>query len=191
MEAKPLKIAVGSTLWLIALIFGAGLCGLPTQSRLYWIPLHPQHGGKELLMTNSVQMSQIMEELSKAKHTALALQSLPATFGAALTEHMKKRRITNEAMAEALGVSARTISGWRNTLAPSLQLRDVTAICLCLHLEPELSDDLIAKAGLRPMCTEEHTVYRVLLRTMYPYEPAECNEVLTQAGYPPLFRISE
>lgn len=103
---------------------------------------------------------------------------------------MKKRRVTNEAMAEALDVSARTISGWRNAQVPSLQLRDITAICICLHLEPELSDDLIAKAGLRPTCTEEHTVYRILLRTMYPYEPAECNEILILAGFPPLFRAS-
>ena len=100
-----------------------------------------------------------------------------------VTEHMNRRRITNEAMAEALDVSVRTISGWRNTQAPSLQLRDITAICICLHLEPELSDDLIAKTGLRPTCTEEHTVYRILLRTVYPYEPAKCNEILIQAGF--------
>ncbi|MGI5906939.1 MAG: hypothetical protein ACOX85_11955, partial [Candidatus Pararuminococcus gallinarum] len=100
-------------------------------------------------------------------------------------------KLTNEAMAEALGVSARTISGWRNTQAPSLNLRDVTAICLCLHLEPELSDDLIAKAGLRPIFTEEHTIYRILLRTMYLCELAECNEVLIQAGYSSIFRIPE
>ena len=141
-------------------------------------------------MIKREQMSKFVEELSKARHTATALQSLPTTFGATLTEHMKKRRVTNEAMAEALDVSARTVSGWRNAQAPSLQMRDITAICICLHLEPELSDDLIAKAGLRPTCTEEHTVYRILLRTMYPYEPAECNEILILAGFPPLFRVS-
>ena len=187
---KPRKTVVGSTLWFIALIFGAGLCGLPTRPCLYWIPLCPQRGGKECLMMNSEQMSSFVGELSKARRTAITLQSLPTTFGATLTEHMNRRRITNEAMAEALDVSVRTISGWRNTQAPSLQLRDITAICICLHLEPELSDDLIAKTGLRPTCTEEHTVYRILLRTVYPYEPAECNEILIQAGFPPLFRVS-
>ena len=187
---KPRKTVVGSTLWFIALIFGAGLCGLPTQPPFVLDSFASATWRKGITYDQSRTNVQIRGRAFKASHTATALQSLPTTFGATLTEHMKKRRVTNEAMAEVLDVSARTISGWRNAQVPSLQLRDITAICICLHLEPELSDDLIAKAGLRPTCTEEHTVYRILLRTMYPYEPAECNEILILAGFPPLFRVS-
>lgn len=98
--------------------------------------------------------------LSETKSIANKLRKLTATFGATLAVHMKARKLTSEAMAEALNISPRTVSTLHNAAAPSLSLRQVTAICILLQLPPELSDDMIAKAGIRPLPIAEHIAYR-------------------------------
>ena len=124
--------------------------------------------------------------LSETKSIANKLRKLPATFGATLATHMKARKLTSEAMAEALNISPRTVSTLRNAIAPSLSLRQVTAICILLHLPPELSDDMIAKAGIRPLPIAEHIAYRMLLRTMYSADLQTCNDLLRAEKFEPL-----
>lgn len=124
--------------------------------------------------------------LSETKSIANKLRKLPATFGATLATHMKARKLTSEAMAEALNISTRTVSTLRNAAAPSLSLRQVTAICILLQLPPELSDDMIAKAGIRPLPIAEHIAYRMLLRTMYSADLQTCNDLLLAEKFEPL-----
>lgn len=124
--------------------------------------------------------------LSETKSIANKLRKLTATFGATLAVHMKARKLTSEAMAEALNISPRTVSTLRNAAAPSLSLRQVTAICILLQLPPELSDDMIAKAGIRPLPIAEHIAYRILLRTMYSADIQTCNDLLRAEKFEPL-----
>ena len=124
--------------------------------------------------------------LSETKSIANKLRKLTATFGATLAVHMKARKLTSEAMAEALNISPRTVSTLRNAAAPSLSLRQVTAICILLQLPPELSDDMIAKAGIRPLPIAEHITYRILLRTMYSADIQTCNDLLRAEKFEPL-----
>lgn len=124
--------------------------------------------------------------LSETKSIANKLRKLPAPFGATLAAHMKACKLTNEAMAEALNISPRTVSTLRNAIAPSLSLRQVIAICILLHLPPELSDDMIAKAGIRPLPIAEHIAYKILLRTMYSADLQTCNDLLRAENFEPL-----
>ena len=124
--------------------------------------------------------------LSETKSIANKLRKLTATFGATLAVHMKARKLTSEAMAEALNISPRTVSTLRNAAAPSLSLRQVTAICILLQLPPELSEDMIAKAGIRPLPIAEHIAYRILLRTMDSADIHTCNDLLRAEKFEPL-----
>ena len=71
---------------------------------------------------------------------------------------------------------------------PSLSLRQVTAICILLQLPPEFSDDMIAKAGIRPLPIAEHIAYKMLLRTMYSADLQTCNDLLRAENFEPLIR---
>lgn len=124
--------------------------------------------------------------LCEVQKITSVLCSLPPVFGETLSFHMKHRCITNEALAEALGISARQISRLRNEQVPTLKLSLLVAICVCLQLEPELSEDLILKSGQHFLPIEEHVFYRYLLRSMYRDSLESCNQVLQEAGYPVL-----
>lgn len=137
-------------------------------------------------MENKRESDNQKVRLCDAKIIAEQLLKLPASFGETLVIHMKKQKLTSEAMAEALGISTRKISMLRNTVNPSLSLREVTAICILLHLSPEYSDDMIAKAGIRPLPTREHIAYRMLLRSMYLSDIHTCNALLREENIEPL-----
>lgn len=126
------------------------------------------------------------DALNEVRKITNLLRTLPPTFGETLSAHMRRRHISNEAMAEALGISARHVSRMRNEDIPSLKLPLLVAICICLHLEPELSEDFILKSGLHFLPVEEHVFYRYLLRSMYNSTLESCNQELINAGYPPL-----
>ena len=137
-------------------------------------------------MENTREINAPKVKLSEARLIAKKLSTLPVTFGGTLVVHMKARKLTSEVMAEALGVCPRTISMLRNSVAPSLSLRQVTAICILLQLPPELSDDMIAKAGIRPLPIAEHIAYKMLLRTMYSADLQTCNDLLRAEKFEPL-----
>lgn len=126
------------------------------------------------------------DTLNEVRRITNLLRTLPPMFGETLSVHMRRNHLTNEAMAEALGISARHVSRMRNEVVPKLKLPLVVAICICLHLEPELSEDFILKSGLHFLPVEEHVFYRYLLRTMYKSTLESCNQELINAGYPPL-----
>ena len=146
----------------------------------------PAIGGKRKAVESTREINTLNAKLSEANLIANKLRKLPAPFGATLAAHMKACKLTNEAMAEALNISPRTVSTLRNAIAPSLSLRQVIAICILLHLPPELSDDMIAKAGIRPLPIAEHIAYKILLRTMYSADLQTCNDLLRAENFEPL-----
>lgn len=124
--------------------------------------------------------------LQEVRKTTELLCTLPPTFGKTLSAHMKRLHITNERLAEMLCVSVRWVSGLRNAVVPTIRMPMLIAICICLQLEPELSEDLIRKAGLLFLYTEEHGLYRWILRNKYRETLDNCNQSLKEAGYHPL-----
>ena len=85
-----------------------------------------------------------------------------------------------------LGVSRRWVSSLRNVDVPTIRMPMLIAICICLQLEPDLSEDLIRKAGLLFLYTEEHVLYKWLLRDKYRETLEDCNQLLKEEGYAPL-----
>lgn len=124
--------------------------------------------------------------IERVRKTTTLLRTLPPTFGETLSEHMTNLDITNESLAEKLGVSDRWVSSLRNVIVPKVRMPMLIAICISLQLEPELSEDLIRKAGLHFLFTEEHVLYKWILRNMYEETLESCNQVLNEAGYPSL-----
>ena len=124
--------------------------------------------------------------IERVRETTTLLRTLPPTFGETLSELMTNQGITNESLAEKLGVSDRWVSSLRNVIVPKVRMPMLVAICISLQLEPELSEDLIRKAGLHFLFTEEHVLYKWLLRNMYEETLESCNQVLNEVGYPSL-----
>jgi hypothetical protein len=114
--------------------------------------------------------------------------SLPATFGQSLIKLMEWRGLTDEGLAEAALVSAKTIQRMRTVVDRKWKLEAVMAVCIGLHLPPYVSFDLIAKAGLGFQANERHITYKHLLSTYYESTIIECNEFLETAGYEPIGR---
>lgn len=116
------------------------------------------------------------------------LPSLPVCFASTLVAHMQRLGFTLEMLEERTTISSRTLSRIRNEEDYPITIKQLVALCIGLQLEPELSDDLIRKAGFTFRSTQEHIVYKVLLRSMYKSSIAVCNQILQAEGMQPLIR---
>lgn len=124
--------------------------------------------------------------IAEARNVHKAEAQLPVLFSDTLAYHMKKRGMTLENLSESSGISTRTLSVWRNDESAGKSVRQLMALCIGLHLEPELSQDLFGKGGQHFIKTEEHALYSIILRTMYRAPLFTCNAVLQDAGIKPL-----
>lgn len=113
---------------------------------------------------------------------------LPALFSDTLSMHMDRTHMTNEQLAEKCGISTRTLTNWRNDEKRVKPLKQMVALCISLHLEPELSMDLLDKSGNRFSITEEDALYRLMLRTMYRRSLHDCDALLQEAGMKPFLK---
>lgn len=127
------------------------------------------------------------QELARCTRSVAAiLQNLPPSFSETLAAHMKRKRITNEQLAERCLLSDRQIYRFKSTLFPSISLRSAVCLCVGLKLHPLLAEDLIQKAGYRFNSSEEHAAYHMLILSMTGRSIYECNEYLRSAGAKPL-----
>lgn len=125
-----------------------------------------------------------------AQRISAIKQGLPRSLGATLHYHMDRLGITKEELEERSQVSARTIQRIINNDSKSVQLSYIVSLCIGLNLDPELSDDMVSKAGYVFRDTEEDVIYEIILRSMYNMTMADCNEVLMKEGYPPLTKLA-
>lgn len=147
---------------------------------------HPEKSKVSLsedIELTAAERAALIAEARSVHKTAL---QLPVLFCDTLTHHMRKRGMTVEQLSENCGLSIRTLSILRNDESAGKSVRQLTALCIGLHLEPELSQDLFQKGGQRFVKTEEHAVYSLLLRTMYHSSLFACNAILQDAGIKPL-----
>jgi len=90
------------------------------------------------------------------------------TFGKALKYVMGKHRssiVTNEKLAEFIGVNTKTISNWRNDKSKPDSLEKVMLICLCCDTGPTIGKYLIEKSvGGIPDDGLKKTAYEFLLK---------------------------
>ena len=120
--------------------------------------------------------------MKRAKAISEILMNLPNSFQGTLKAHMIRCDVSIEKLAELAMLSDSTVKRLRQSERHSYDLDQVLAICLALHLPPDLSFDLIAKAGIRLRNTAEHLVYRTILRTMYMESLETIQATLKECG---------
>lgn len=114
------------------------------------------------------------------------LQELPATFGAALIYLMDWVEISEEALAENALISTKMVQRMRNNPNYPKSIDSVVAICIGMHLPPELSNALISRSGysLRLAQSEAHLMYNFFLNHLYMSTIHECNDMLIAKNLP-------
>lgn len=98
-------------------------------------------------------------------------------FYECLAYHMKRRNITEEALAERSGLSVRSIGEYHRR-AKNIQLTTVLAICIGLNLRKEFCYDLIKKAGYTLGMSDDHQVYKELIEYHTDGNLNEWNQIL-------------
>ena len=122
----------------------------------------------------------------KTKGVTEILQELPANFSDTLDAHMRRKKISNVALASSCLISVRQIARLRadKTRYPNVKLSTVISLCIGLRLHPLLSFDLVKKAGILFNASVEHSAYQAMLLTMTNNSIYECNEYLETLGIP-------
>ena len=128
--------------------------------------------------TLAKDLSRLLDEISKIRCSV--------TFCAALDYLMKSRGITNDEMEERTGMCLDTISRYRSQPDKEPPLQTVTLLCLALHLEPELSDEMIRLAGKDTRAVQYDILCRKLLREKYTWEMDAIDAYLVSEGFKPI-----
>ena len=126
----------------------------------------------------SRDLSRLMNEITKLRQSV--------TFSSALDYLMTTREITNDAMEERTGLCRDTISRYRTQPDKDPPLKTVTLLCLALHLEPELSDEMLRLAGRNTRAVRNDILYRKLLREKFAWEMDDIDEYLVAEGFDPI-----
>lgn len=124
--------------------------------------------------------------ISRGREIQNVISDMPPTFGGALVYLMKWNNTTVEKLAENALVDAKTIQRMRNDPAYPKNIDSVIAVCVAMHLPPEISEALIDRSGfsLRLAQNESHLMYNFFINHYYPHTVYECNELLTAKGLP-------
>lgn len=132
-----------------------------------------------------IEQSQQMKKDQKGLKQVLN-EIAPLSLGDALKVLMKyPPKTTVEQLAESSGLSDKTIQRMRNGEAVVIQ--SIIAMCIGLHLHPDISAEMFQKLGytLGP-AVEIHMIYKTLLCNCNTMTIEECNELLTNADFEPL-----
>ncbi|MDL2327813.1 TlpA family protein disulfide reductase [Ruminococcaceae bacterium OttesenSCG-928-A11] len=92
---------------------------------------------------------------------------------------------TVEGLAESALMDVKMLQRMRNDAAYPKNIESVIALCIGMHLQPELSEELIKRSGfsLRMAQNEVHLLYHFFIGSYYKHTVAECNELLTAKGF--------
>lgn len=121
--------------------------------------------------------------LEQMAEMARLLESLPASFPAALTFLMRRAHVTIEQLEEKAFISARTISRLRTEERGEYALDQVIAICIALHLPPWLSRELLQRAGFILRRTKQQLAYQCVLDCMFMDEVSDVQRFLAESGF--------
>ncbi len=114
------------------------------------------------------------------------LGDLPGSFSKTLNAHMERLGVGNEELAGRMGIAERRVTDFRNQLDGPNNIRTVVAICVALHLEPDLSYDLIEKSPASLTKSPDSKILEIIIQTMYKSSVTECNRFLVAGGRAPL-----
>ncbi|HGD3383101.1 TPA: XRE family transcriptional regulator [Streptococcus agalactiae] len=135
------------------------------------------------ILQNPSLMDQLppLDMMKLGKKISELLKELPFEFSGTLRSHRKRKNCTQPFLAKLVGITERTLRDYE-TLEDNLPRLELTlSFCFALKLRPELSDDMIKKAGHQLTISSPHQVYKMLLSTSY-YKPlGEINSILQAA----------
>ncbi|HGD9487468.1 TPA: XRE family transcriptional regulator, partial [Streptococcus agalactiae] len=124
------------------------------------------------ILQNPSLMDQLppLDMMKLGKKISELLKELPFEFSGTLRSHRKRKNCTQPFLAKLVGITERTLRDYE-TLEDNLPRLELTlSFCFALKLRPELSDDMIKKAGHQLTISPPHQVYKMLLSTSY-YKP--------------------
>lgn len=110
------------------------------------------------------------------------------SFNDSLKAVMEWAEINEHDLAERALLNIKTIQRMRNNSDYPKKIESVVAICIAMHLPPEVSNVLIEKSGfgLRVADNQSHLMYRIFLTKYYIYSVSHCNALLREKELPPI-----
>lgn len=117
------------------------------------------------------------------------LYALPDDFREAVNEILQKKGLTQEVLAERLGVERRTLTKYLSQDSPTLA--HVVGICVALQLPFFISEKLIELSGNAFQRKPLHHQYREFLFQAEKLTVSRCEDILAEHGWPPLFESPE
>ena len=135
------------------------------------------------IIQNPSLMDQLppLEMVKLAKNISNLLKELPFEYSGTLRSHRERKKCSQPLLAKIVGIDKRTLRKYEteDDYLPKLEL--ALSFCFALKLLPQLSEDMLEKAGYRLTISPQHQVYRMLLSTSY-YKPlSEINSILQAA----------
>lgn len=123
--------------------------------------------------------------LGREVHTQNIINAMPPKFGEALVYLMKLSNQSVESLAENARMDVKMLQRMRNDHDYPKNIESVVAVCIGMHLQPEVSGELMKRSGfsLRLAQSESHLFYKFFLDSFYTHTVDECNEILTAKGY--------
>lgn len=109
-------------------------------------------------------------------------EELPMTFGRMLSVHMRNNKLSNDDLADLVGISSKTVGRLRRDESRP-KIETAVAICLAMKLYPWDSKYLIELAGYN---LEAFVIYNRLITLYYNEGLPACNSFLKRNGKPPL-----
>ena len=113
-------------------------------------------------------------------------KELEDEFGESIKHILKRKHLTQEALAGMLGVSPKALYNYLNSDRPSLP--HIVGICVAMSLPYYISMELIENAGYALRKSEIDFLYRQFLLQSEQISVDRCEDILQKQGYPPLFR---
>lgn len=135
--------------------------------------------------TNKDVMAKADAILEREKNAQSVINAMPPKFGDALVYLMKQEKQSVEGLAENARMDVKMLQRMRNDPNYPKNIESVVAICVGMHLQPEVSGELIKRSGfgLRLAQNESHLFYKFFLDSFYMHTVDECNEILRAKGF--------
>lgn len=127
--------------------------------------------------------------LNQDKEITEVLRTIePMTFRDALAYLMTWVDITEEKLSEESLINGKKIQRMRNRADYPKDIESVVAVCIGMHLPPEVSRAMIGKSGFgfRFAENEAHILYNAFINKFFMYSVRDCNAFLVAKGLDPL-----
>lgn len=130
-------------------------------------------------LVNSLSPDSFKKVLQKVTHL---LTETPLPFQEALKFHRKRKSCPQEILAENIQVDVQTYRQYEKDEEKRPNLTRLVAIAVTLKLFPNLSEDLVAKAGYVFRLNEKDIALKVILTTCYMKSLEECEAHLREVN---------